>query len=136
QIIEYTLLFYIIGHPHFLLLGILSGITTIIPYFGGLFTSVIALITASVISTKLLILTLIICIVFPNIDAYIISPKIYSKAIKLHPLIIIFAVLTGGILFKTIGIIIALPATILIVTTIKFYLKDISKRIDSVRHIL
>jgi predicted PurR-regulated permease PerM len=136
QLIEYTLLFYIIGHPHFLLLGILSGITVIIPYFGGMFTNIIALITASVISSKLLILTLIICIVFPNIDAYIISPKIYSKAIKLHPLIIIFAVLAGGILFKTIGIIIALPLTIIIVTTIKFYMNDINKRIDTVKHIL
>lgn len=136
QTIEYIIIFYLIGHPNYLLLGILAGITTIIPYFGGMFTNVIALITASVISTKLLILTLIVCIIFPNIDAYIISPKIYSKAIKLHPLIIIFSILTGGILFKMIGIIIALPVTIIIVTTIKYYFLDINKKFDYFKKIM
>jgi predicted PurR-regulated permease PerM len=136
QTIEYIILFYIIGHPNYLLLGILAGITTIIPYFGGIFTNIIALITASVISTKLLILTLIVCIVFPNIDAYIISPKIYSKAIKLHPLVIIFSILTGGILFKMIGIIIALPITIIIVTAIKYYFLDINKKFDYFKKIM
>jgi predicted PurR-regulated permease PerM len=136
QFIEYTLIFYIIGHPNYLILGILSGLTSVIPYFGGIVTDIISLITASVISSKLFILTLIINIIFPNIDAYIISPKIYGRAIKLHPLIIIFAILTGGTLLGITGILISLPITIIIITTIKFYAKDINKSIDSIKKII
>ncbi|MDD3305419.1 MAG: AI-2E family transporter, partial [Bacilli bacterium] len=48
--IQYTTVFYLIGHPHFLLLGLLSAIGTIIPYVGGIVTNIIAIVTASVIS--------------------------------------------------------------------------------------
>ena len=60
QLFEYALLFKIVGHPSWLLLGILACVTTVIPYFGGIFTNLIAVVTASVISTKLFIITLII----------------------------------------------------------------------------
>ena len=72
QFFEYTLVFFLIGHPNFLLLGILSSISSLIPYFGGLVVNLIALMIAAVVSPKLLILTLIVAIIFPNIDGYII----------------------------------------------------------------
>ena len=61
QLVEYSLLFRIVGHPNWLLLGILACITTVIPYFGGLFTNLIAIITASVVSSYTFIGTIIIC---------------------------------------------------------------------------
>lgn len=39
QMIEYTIAFLIIGHPNYLILGILSGVSAIIPWFGGFFGS-------------------------------------------------------------------------------------------------
>ena len=88
QFFEYTILFFLVGHPNYLILGILASVTTIIPYFGGLITNILALLIASVINVKLFILTLIICLVCPNIDGYIIGPKVYGKTNQLHPLVI------------------------------------------------
>ena len=81
QFFEYTFLFYIIGHPNFLLLGVLTAIASLMPYFGGFIVNTIAIIIASVISPKLLIMTLIVAIIFPNIDGYVINPRIYGKTI-------------------------------------------------------
>lgn len=81
QFFEYSFLFLVTGHPNWLVLGILACITTVIPYFGGLITNIIAIILASVVSTKLVILTIIICLIFPQIDGYIISPRVYGKTI-------------------------------------------------------
>ena len=41
QVIEYTLAFAIIGHPNYLILGILSGLSAIIPWFGGFLVGVV-----------------------------------------------------------------------------------------------
>ena len=59
QLVEYTFLFWVIGHPNWLLLGLLACITTVIPYFGGWITNIIAVVLASVVSPKLFVSTLI-----------------------------------------------------------------------------
>ena len=124
--IEYTTVFYLIGHPYFLLLGLLSAIGTLIPYFGGIITNIIAVVTASVISSNLLILTIIVAIIFPNIDGYFTAPKIYNNSNQVPALLSIFAVFAGGIIYGPVGIIIALPITIILLTTYRFYRDDIS----------
>ncbi len=133
QFFEYTFLFYIIGHPNFLLIGVLASITTIIPYFGGFITNVFALVIASVISSKLFMLTLIITLVFPNVDGYLISPKVYDKTNQLPPLLTIFVVFAGGVLFGFLGIVVAVPVTIIIVSIIKSYKGEIFGKIKRVK---
>ena len=133
QFIEYTTIFFLIGHPNYLILGVLASCSTIIPIFGGLIVNIIALLIASVISAKLFWLTLIVCCVCPQIDAYIIAPKVYGKTNNIHPLISIFAVFEGGILGGFIGIVVSLPITIIIITTFKFFRNDIDNKLEEIK---
>ena len=133
QLFEYTLVFLLIGHPNYLVLGILAAFTTVIPYFGALIVDILALLIASVISTKLFILTVLVVIICPQIDGYIIGPKIYGKTNKLHPLVSIFAVFAGGILGGFWGIVLSLPVAIIIITTVKFFLPDINTKIEEIK---
>lgn len=133
QFIEYSLLFYIVGHPNWLLLGTLACITTVIPYFGGLITNILAIIMASVVSKPLFIATTIICLIFPQLDGYFISPKIYGKTNNVNPLITIMAVSIGGTLAGTPGIVVALPCYLLIRTTYNFFRKDLKKGLGKVK---
>ncbi len=130
QFFEYSIVYYIIGHPHFLLIAFLAAITTFIPYLGAIITNLIALITAFAISTNLFVLTLFAIILLSSIDSYIVSPKIFGGTNKIHPLLTIFAVFAGGILGGISGIIIAIPTTIIIVSTLKYYKTDIYAIID------
>ncbi len=133
QFVEYSLLFRIIGHPNWLLLGILASLTTVIPYFGGLITNIIAVILSSVVSTQLFIATLVVCFIFPNIDGYIISPKVYGKTNNIDPLWTIFAVIAGGALFGIVGIMISLPVYIALNCTFQFYKEDIYDKIEDIK---
>lgn len=133
QFLEYSFLFWLVGHPNWLLLGILACLTTVIPYFGGLITNIIGIITASVVSTPLLIGTIIICIVFPQLDGYVISPKIYGKTNNVNPLITIMAVSIGGSLGGMLGIVIALPFYLLIRATYHFYHHDFAKSVKNLK---
>ncbi len=134
QFIEYTTIFCIIGHPNFLILGILASVSNIIPYFGGFIVNILALIISSVISRELTILTLIVCLICPQLDTYIIAPKIYGKTNNIHPIINIFAVFAGGILLGFWGILIALPVAIIVITTYKYFKNDIDKKIYNIKN--
>lgn len=133
QFFEYTIAFAIIGHPNFLLIAFLASVTTIIPYIGGFITNIIAIIIASVVSTNLLILTIIMSLVLPNIDGYIISPKIYKKTNRISQLLTIFAVFTCGVFWGFIGIVISLPLTIILTSTYKIYKQDIENKITKIK---
>lgn len=130
QLFEYSLLFKIVGHPSWLLLGLLASVTTVIPYFGGIATNIIAVLTASVISTKLFIATLIITLIFPNVDSYVISPHIYGKTNNINPLLVILTALLCSRIFGFWGIMIGLPVYIIIRTTWIFFHQDIKDYIE------
>lgn len=130
QLVEYCLLFRIVGHPSWLLLGILACVTTVIPYFGGIITNIIAVLTASVISPSLFIATLVITLVFPNIDGYVISPHIYGKTNNINPILVIFTAGVCSSLFGIIGIAIGLPLYLIIRTTWDFFHQDIKDYIE------
>ena len=133
QFFEYSFVFLIAGHPNWLLFGVLASLTTIIPYFGGLFTNILALLTASVVSSKVFIATLIICLIFPQLDGYIISPRVYGKTNNINPLVTIMVVSIGGTIGGFFGIVIALPVYILISTSYRFFKNDIKKGMKKVK---
>lgn len=135
QLFEYCFLFWVVGHPNWLLLGILASITTVVPYFGGLITNIIAVILASVVSTPVFIKTLVICLVCPNIDGYIISPKVYGRTNNISQLGTIFSVFVGGALFGFIGIVVALPLYIIINRSYCFFKEDIKDKIVDFKQI-
>lgn len=132
--IEYTLVYWLIGHPNFLLLGLIAALTPLLPYFGGVIMNIVAIITAAVISPTLLIFTIIVGIVCPQIDGYIIYPKVYGKTNNVPTLLTIFAVFTGGVLAGTIGILFALPLTIVLLTIYRNYDQEISKQINKIKN--
>ena len=127
QFIEYTLLFLIIGHPNYLLLGILNSLNTFIPFIGSFITNIIAIITSSVISKKLLLLTSLISIIMPLIDAYIITPKIYKEDTKISQTLYLIMLIICATLFKVYGIVLALPLLIIIIEILKY--KNIVKQL-------
>ena len=133
QFFEYSLVFLIVGHPNWLLFGVLASLTTVIPYFGGLITNLLALLTASVISPNLFIATVIICLIFPQLDGYVISPRVYGKTNNINPLVTIMMVSIGGTVFGILGIIIALPIYIVISSSYRFFKNDIKKGVKKVK---
>lgn len=130
---EYSLAFLIIGHPNAILLGFLAAISSLIPYFGGMFTNIIAAITAFVISPSLFLRTIILFLILSILDSYIINPFVYGKTNEVHPLIVILSVFIGGKLWGILGIIISLPLAILIITTYKYFKGDIKDKLKKTK---
>ena len=112
EIVEYTFLFFIIHNPYYLVLGILMGITSLIPYLGNLIVSIFALFLSMSISFKLFIFTALIILIIPILDSYIRDPKIYKSSLKINGFKVILTTLILSYFLGIIGIIIAVPTII------------------------
>lgn len=132
-LIEYTLVYTVIGHPNAILLGFLAAVANLIPYFGGIAVNIVAAITAFVVSPALLIRTIIAFGLLSSVDSYVINPTVYGKTNSIHPLVTIIALFAGGILFGILGVFISFPLAIIAVTTYKYFKDDIARNIKKVK---
>ena len=87
--------FWFIGMKYPLLLGIIIGITDIIPYFGTILGAIPALMIAATVSTSLLIKAGITIAILQFVESNILSPYIVGKSLRMHPVIIMLALLVG-----------------------------------------
>jgi predicted PurR-regulated permease PerM len=105
----FTIALFIIGIPFALLLGILSGLLAFIPFIGPL-VSVIPPILLALAQEPVAVLWVILayCAV-QFVEGNIVQPVVMSRAVSLHPAVVIFALLIMGTLFGFAGVLLAIP---------------------------
>lgn len=101
--------YLIIGLEYSLVLAIIAACTAVVPYLGPAIAITPALIVAIVTSPVMLIKMIAVWTVVQLIEGKFISPQIMGKSLRIHPITIIFVILTAGKLFGIFGIILAVP---------------------------
>lgn len=105
---------WIFGMEYILAIGILSGATYAVPYFGALVTTIAGGLAAFTTAQHHQILcTVVVLIGLIGINQtfdWLIMPRVVGQKVGLHPLIVIFAIMAGGVLFGVIGMLLAMPA--------------------------
>jgi putative permease len=117
--------FYLIGVNYALLLGIIAGISNLIPYVGPFFGVIPALLISlsqcgdfrqaiPIIAVTLVLVQLL--------DNIIIQPLCFSKTVDMHPVTVIFVLIIGNSLMGIAGMLLAIPiATILKSSAVETY---------------
>lgn len=111
-----------------MILGIVAGITEIIPYFGPFIGAIPALAVAASTSTADAVKVLIALVAVQQLEAQLISPRIIGKHVGLHPLAVIFALLAGFELFGVVGMIVAVPIAGIIRVLVDHWVADRSAK--------
>jgi predicted PurR-regulated permease PerM len=112
----YTIGLSIAGLHLALLIGLLAGLVSFVPYLGF----IIGIVTASIamaVQTQELLPLVWIAVVFgigQLLESMLLTPLLVGHHIGLHPVAVIFAVLAGGELFGFAGVLLALPAAAVI----------------------
>lgn len=101
--------YMIIGLDYALILAIIASFTSIVPYLGPAIAITPALIVAIVTSPVMLLKMVAVWTIVQLIEGKFISPQIMGKTLKIHPITIIFVILTSGNLFGVVGILLAVP---------------------------
>lgn len=106
-----SITFYVMGMEYATLLGVLVGLSVIIPYIGAVVVTipvvVIALMQWGVSSHSLGLMIAYAVIII--LDANVLVPWLFSETMDLHPIVIILAVLVFGGLWGFWGVFFAIP---------------------------
>lgn len=117
----YTIGLWIIGLDLALLIGIIIGIFSIIPYLGTIIGVVLALGAAwlQFHAWGPFLYVGILFIVGHILEGMVLTPILVGDRIGLHPVVVIFAVLAGGQLNGIIGALFALPVAAVLVVLLR-----------------
>lgn len=103
------ILLLIIKHPFAVLIGVLAGITNIIPYIGPILGAALAFLLGIFTSISMGITGAILLLLYQQIDGNFVQPKIVGDKIGLSPVWILIVVLIGGSYFGALGMILSMP---------------------------
>ena len=119
--VVYTIGLMIVGIDTALLIGVLSGMVSFVPYLGFIVGIVIASIVALMQFQEVLplVYVAIVFMIGQALEGMLLTPWLVGDKIGLHPVAVIFAVLAGGQLFGFVGILLALPVAAIIAVVLR-----------------
>lgn len=123
------LLTSIIKNPYAVIIGVLAGVSNVIPYLGPLIGALGAFILGLPSGMSVAVLGFLLLMAFQQIEGNLIQPKILGDFVGLPPLVVIISLIIGGGLFGVSGIILSSPVVGVISLYYKRYLKKIDKEI-------
>lgn len=108
-----------------IIIGIIAGIFNLIPYFGPVVGFVLAgLIGLMDANPNKALYAVLALVIIQQIDGWVIVPKVVGNSVKLHPIIVLLAILVGGKLFGLIGMLLGVPIAGFIRVLILRYMQD------------
>ncbi|MCR3921852.1 MAG: AI-2E family transporter, partial [Firmicutes bacterium] len=104
----------VVGLDFALILGIISGLTNIIPYFGPIIGAIPAILLALLTSPSQVMKVILVYVIVQQLESQVIAPQILGRSLGLHPLVVIIILIVGGKFFGLPGLIFAVPLTAII----------------------
>jgi Predicted permease len=118
----YSMGLWLVGLELALLIGMLAGLVSFVPYLGFI-VGLLSASLAAVFQFHDLLHPLLVLAVFgvvQLIEGMVLTPLFVGDRIGLHPVAVIFAVLAGGQLFGFLGILLALPAAAVVMVLLRY----------------
>lgn len=120
--VVYAVGLQLIGLEVGIIIGMVAGLASIIPYLGfavGIIAAVIATLLQFGMDWMQLFLVLVVFMVGQAIEGYVLQPFLLGDKIGLSPVAVVFAVLAGAQLAGFLGMLIALPVAAVIVVLLR-----------------
>jgi predicted PurR-regulated permease PerM len=115
--------FGLLGLKYWTFLTLVATIMSIVPIFGSILSTVPAVIVALPQGFGLALLVLAWVVAIHQLEANFLNPKIMGDAARVHPVLVVFALLTGEHLAGIVGALLAVP-TLSITQTLFFHLRE------------
>lgn len=118
---------WIVGVPMAFTLSVITFIAGFIPIVGAVAAGALAVLIALVsLGFTEAIIVLLIVLAVQQLEGNVLSPVLQSKAMDLHPVIVLVSVTIGGGLFGLVGAFLAVPVAAMIAVVFR-YMMDVMK---------
>ncbi|MGQ7331468.1 AI-2E family transporter [Streptococcus suis] len=105
----FSIMFSIIGLSYPVTLGILAGFLNLIPYLGSFLAMIPAVILGLIAGPFMLVKVLIVFMIEQTIEGRFVTPLIIGSSLNIHPITILFVLLTSGQMFGVLGVLLGIP---------------------------
>ena len=106
----------LLGVPYSVLLGVMTGVLETIPFVGPISAGAIACLVAlghpNPFGWSQIAYVAVVAVMYTvlrHAEDYLVIPTVIGRAVRLHPAVVIFALLSGGSVFGLLGIVLAVP---------------------------
>ena len=127
--IYYGVALMLVGLPSGLLIGLVTGFLTFIPFFGTTLGAIVS-ITLTLVhfhTPGMLYEVIGVFLLGGVMDAYIFQPLLVGNKVRLHPAWMIFALLSGGALFGLGGVLVSVPVAAILGVMVRYALESYLK---------
>ncbi|HOB89890.1 MAG TPA: AI-2E family transporter [Candidatus Colwellbacteria bacterium] len=105
---------WLMGVDYSLLIGVLAGLFEIVPMVGPILAGAIAVAVAFSESMSLAIIVFVFFVVIQQLENNILVPVLMRKAVNIHPVIVIIALMAGFEASGVVGAILAVPVAVVV----------------------
>ena len=110
---------WLLGVQSWLVLGILAGFFEFIPFAGPILSMIPAVLLALAISPDMAFYVLLLYLAVQQFEGNVLSPMIQQYAVDLPGVVLLFSLIGFGILFGTLGVILAAPLAVVTLVLVK-----------------
>ncbi|WP_350348130.1 AI-2E family transporter [Agromyces sp. G08B096] len=104
-----VILLTLVGVPYALILGVVALFVTLIPLIGTVLTTVLMTVVSLFVSPTAALVVLALMLVYMQIEAYLLTPRVMGKAVQVPGTIVLISALAGGTLLGLLGALVAIP---------------------------
>lgn len=115
----------LVGLNFSIVLGVLAGVMSFVPFVGALFAAVIAVAIAVGqwgFDPAQIGLVALVFFVVQIIEGAFLTPRLVGERVGLHPVWVLFAVFAGGEVMGFLGVLIAVPAAAALAVLVRFWI--------------
>jgi len=109
----------IVGIPFALLLACVAFLLALIPLVGSVSAAILIALVALSVSPIHALIAVIYCLVYMQVEAYLISPRIMQRAVDVPGAVVVVGALVGGTLLGVLGALIAIPVAASIILILR-----------------
>ena len=110
---------WLVGLEAPLVLGLIAGLTEFIPVLGPIIGAIPALVLAVTHGPMTFVWALLLFVAIQQLESNVITPMLQQKMVTIPPALLIFTIVAFGLLFGTLGVIVAAPLTVILYIAVK-----------------
>jgi predicted PurR-regulated permease PerM len=110
---------WVLGVPSALALGLLAGLLEFVPFAGPLIAAIPAILLALAVSPDLALWVALLYLLVQQAEGAVVQPLVQQYAVDLPGVVLLFSLIGFGILFGTLGIILAAPLAVVTYVLVK-----------------
>ncbi|MGQ0845144.1 MAG: AI-2E family transporter [Sporichthyaceae bacterium] len=119
------------GVPYSMILGLAVGFLSAIPQIGATIGALLCTLVALTESVNLAILVFVVLLAYQQFENFVLSPRVFSRAVDLSPIAVFIAVLVGAAVGGAIGALTALPVAASLKVVFRYLFRDQLGRIEA-----